>query len=322
MKKRGLFRIAMTLLVIGGVLLVVAVGELTARAFGLGDPVMYYENESYRYALAPNQSVVRLRGAGIRVDRYGLRTDDDWDAPGAIRILFVGDSVTYGGAYVDNRDLFSSRTCEVLRESGIDAVCANAGINGYGTDNMAYRIRFERAPPADIYVVTLLSRDTLRGMASLMSLPYFSKPLPPLVPALSEGALFVLDRVRARLRYGRGGGPSQIRTGDGTEVARLSLGRLFEALRERASEGRRALLVLSPARRNVIEDYDRFDRRVLAELRKSGFELLDPLPRIKTDRPNLDEFFYDGAHLELGGHRYYGDLIAETLLERGLLRRP
>ena len=73
--------------------------------------------------------MVRLRDAGIRIDKCGLRTDDDWDAPGATRILFIGDSVTYGGAYIDNRELFSARSCERLRESGVRAVCRNP--NGY-----------------------------------------------------------------------------------------------------------------------------------------------------------------------------------------------
>ncbi len=322
MTKKALHRAGLALVVLAGLVLVVAVSELAARAFGLGDPVLYYENESYRYALKPDQSVVRLRGAGIRIDRYGLRTDDDWDQPGALRVLFIGDSVTYGGAYIDNRELFSTRVCERLRASGVQAVCANAGTNGYGTDNMAYRIRFDKAPPPDVYVVTLIAGDTLRGLASLIGFPYFSRPLPPLVPGLTEGALFALDRVRARLRYGRGGGPSQLRTGQAPAVARLSLARLFQALRARAAEDRRVLLVMSPVRRNVEAGYDGFERMVLKRLDGSGFDVLDLLPRLRSERPDLDGIYYDGAHLEVGGHAFYGQAIAEALLERGLLRTP
>lgn len=313
--KKALFRLGLGLVVLVGLALIVAIAELAARAYGLGDPMLYYENESYRYALKPDQSVVRLRGAGIRTDRYGFRTDDDWDEPGALRVLFLGDSVTYGGAYIDNAGLFSARTCERLRAGGINAVCANAGINGYGTDNMAYRIRFDPAPPADVYVVTLIAGDTLRGMASLMSLPYFSQTLPPLVPALTEGALFALDRVRARLRYGRGEGPLQRDTGHGFEVARLSLERLFAALRERADDGRHVLLVLSPARRNVRAGYNKFERAVLAELKGSGFEVLDLLPAFKERKPDLDRVYYDGVHLEVGGHAFYAEAIAAALLQ-------
>lgn len=318
--RKGLVRLLSTLLVVVILAVLVSAAEWTARRIGLGTPILYYETNSYRYALRPDQSVVRLRGAGIRTDEYGLRTDHDWDKPHHGRILFIGDSVTYGGAYVDNRDLFSTVACDSLADERLWFVCGNAGINGYGVDNMAYRIRFDPVPAPDVYVVTLLSADTLRGFASLMSYPYHSRPLPGPVPALTEGVLFLLDRLRANIRYGRGDGAFQGGGENSLLVAELSLKRLFAALEERRKQGKRVLLVHSPERSHVENDYGPFDRRVLELLRESGFPVLEMRDALRADKVDLDEIYYDGAHLEVPGHRFYGRAIAGALQIHGIVR--
>jgi lysophospholipase L1-like esterase len=311
-KRKWTLRGLLALLLVGSLTLIVALAELAARAYGLGSPVLYYENQTYRYAVRPEQSVERVGGARIEIDKFGLRTLDDWEMPGAERILFVGDSVTYGGSYVDTADLFSSLTCGELRTTGVRVVCGNAGTNGYGTDNMALRVRFGPVPEPDIYVVTVISHDALRGTVSLTRFPYFSKPPPRPVPALAEASLFLLDRVRARLRFAGGEDPSPATAGESAEVAGQSLDRLFVALRERV-EGVRVLLVHSPLRITVERGYNDFDRAVVEHLRSSGFPVLEMRRALVDAGTDPGEVYHDGVHLTPAGHRFYAERITESL---------
>ena len=51
----------------------------------------------------------------MAIDRYGLRTTQDWGREDAeIRVLFIGDSATYGGSYIANSELFSTENSPPL----------------------------------------------------------------------------------------------------------------------------------------------------------------------------------------------------------------
>ena len=74
--RRGIFWL------ITGVLILVPIiaAELYLRSFGLGSPILYYTNASYRFAPQPNQRQVRVRGARVTLDSKGLRSTSDWAA--------------------------------------------------------------------------------------------------------------------------------------------------------------------------------------------------------------------------------------------------
>src|SRR3990167_5186623 len=83
--------------------------ELTLKyVVGLGDPVLYRSYPLYGYRLLPDQELKRFHGSAINVNNLGLRADVDWDNNIENKILFLGDSVTYGGSYISNDELFSS----------------------------------------------------------------------------------------------------------------------------------------------------------------------------------------------------------------------
>jgi lysophospholipase L1-like esterase len=307
-----MLRLAGATIVLLIIVLIVALAEWALRAYGLGSPLLYEESNEFRYSLQPDQETHRLRNARVRIDRYGSRSDDDWDAAGATRILFIGDSVTYGGSYIDNTEIFSAVTCAELRSRREMAVCGNLGTNGYGVLNMAYRIRFASLPRQDLTVVTVLADDTLRGLSGLSAFPYFSQPLPALIPALTEAGLFAVDTARAKLRFDRGGGPFQARGEHAEAVADLALAELFSALEDVGP----VLIVYSPLRRSVEAGRDPFAEYVLARLQSSGYPVLDMLTELAEHSQRLDEIYYDGAHLEVAGHSLYGEKIAEWRLTR------
>jgi len=77
--------------------------ELAARfLLGLGDPLVYQSDPDYGYRPVPNQDVRRF-GNRIFYNAQGLRSEPitKQPAPGTIRILCVGDSITFGGTQTD-----------------------------------------------------------------------------------------------------------------------------------------------------------------------------------------------------------------------------
>src|SRR5690606_34750321 len=110
--------------------------ELTLKRMGLGNPVIYDSSPVYGYRPLPNREYVRFGGSTIKFNNLGLRTNTDWDETKANKILFLGDSVTYGGSYIDNNELFSQLTVDLINQSNkSDYMSGNAGVNGWGVEN-------------------------------------------------------------------------------------------------------------------------------------------------------------------------------------------
>ena len=57
------------------------------------------------------------------------------------RILFFGDSVTYGGSLVNNEDLFTEKVCNKLNKNNKKFECGNYGTNGYSLFSIIRRIK-------------------------------------------------------------------------------------------------------------------------------------------------------------------------------------
>jgi hypothetical protein len=294
----------------------VVVAEVYLRSIGLGDPILYYGNTSYRYAPRPNQKHVGQRGAAVTLDSKGLRGVEEWTAPADGKILFVGASVTWGGTFVDDKDLYSNVVCvDLKRALNRDFTCGNAGVNSYGVDNMAERIRYKDYADASAIVVTVVSYNAVHGLADLDSLPSLTVPPPGPFKALWEAATLGAWKLLHILRF------IQYEEAQNNErVAERSLGNLFEALRETDRPGRKVLIVLMPLRGELNGKESDLTRQVRAVLERSKLDFLDLHPPISA-APQAGTFFYDEGHLEPAGHRFVGDRIAERL-EGFFARRP
>ena len=287
----------------------VVAAEIWLRYLGLGFPVLYYESLAYGYAPRPNQEVGRLRDATVTIDSAGLRSTVDWTEPADLKILFLGDSVTYGGSYIDDRDLFSERVCALLAERiGGTANCGNAGVNAYGLDNMTGRLRYKEFDDEDVIVLVVISGDAKRGFVTLQSLPYFAKSPPQPLPALTELFAFAIDRLRYLIRFSDAPSGGVDRT---LELADESLDRLFQALREEQEENKKILIVHSPDRNEVQNGYHHLDKLVFERLRDSGFEFIEMREALVGEDP--EEVYYDSVHLEFRGHEIYGEVIADRI---------
>jgi hypothetical protein len=292
-------------MMLAALLLAPAAGaEIYLRSLGLGDPILFYTNDTYRYAPQPNQRQSRWRGAEVTIDSKGLRGVEDWTTRADVKILFVGDSVTWAGTYIGDKDTFAHGVCERLEQTtGRSFVCGNAGVNQYGTDNMAARIRARGINDESILVVTLISHDTLRGLAGPEGFFHATERPPPPFRAVWEAGSYVAWRTAQYFR-----GHESIKD---PGIPDRSLDNLFAAIRETQRPDRKVLIVHSPLENELNAPPNALTLRVRSRLAGSGFDILDLYPDMAA--ANAKDFYYDGVHLDVAGHRLYADRIAARL---------
>jgi lysophospholipase L1-like esterase len=286
------------LLAVSLILSPIAVAEAYLRlALGLGDPVVYDVTGEYRYAPRPNQRLARRHGATVTIDSAGLRGTRDWHEAAQRHVLFVGDSVTWGGSEIDDTETFAAVACARLR---VDAVCGNAGVNAYGVDNMVARLDAGIAENADTIVTTLIAGDAIRGMTDFKGLPFFSRrPQGPL-KALWEASgilAFRLSEVLSKTPHWQDSGD--------IPFADRSLDRLVDRLRALQTGGKTVLLVYSPYEGDVPEQP--FSTHVRQKLAGSGLPFLDMTGHTGPGA------YLDGTHLSAAGHATYGVAITDRL---------
>ena len=311
--KRTVFVLIWALVVLSPVF----AAEAVVRWMGLGDPVIYSTNAAYRYAPLPNQHITR-RGASISIGPEGLRGLDSWSGAADHRVLFVGDSVTWGGTNTDDDKTFAYLTCEKLKARFQQKfVCGNAGVNGYGTDNMIARLRYDpQLERADTIVVTLISVDPIRGTSDLDSAHFFTRqPFGPL-RGIWEVAAYGAFTVAGRLRWRRDAYDDRF----DIPVAMEALQRLYAELHELENNGKRILMVFSPHKDEFYGDPDELDAAVRADLAHSGYSFLDLTEPMRgvVERG----VYYDNVHLNSVGHALYADWIANALSPLVMAAKP
>ena len=94
--------------------LIIKLGDIILQQYGLGNVIVYQNSIISGYTLKPNQILMR-KFSTIKINNLGMRSNNDWDDnENDTKILFIGDSVTYGGSVVSNNDLFSEKVCTEL----------------------------------------------------------------------------------------------------------------------------------------------------------------------------------------------------------------
>ena len=102
-----------------GLILILALGECILRwGIGLGDPPLARFDTETEYELIP--SVVYQRwGNTISINAFGMRSNEHpaTPAPQDRHILLIGDSVVYGGHFLDQSETIAAQLGEMLHTS-------------------------------------------------------------------------------------------------------------------------------------------------------------------------------------------------------------
>ena len=310
-------RAVFLLILLSLIALPVVATEFALRRSGLGTPIRYGTNAAFRYAPLPEQRVERW-GAAVTIDAHGLRGTEPWSTQSDLHVLFVGDSVTWGGTHIDDAAVFSSLVCDELEaQLGQRVVCGNAGVNNYGTDNMRARLRHDRdvVRRADVVVVTIVADDTRRGLTDLRSRDYYSSIPPGPLPAIGEALGFLLYQASWHIRH------HDLRYDDAydIDVGLESLDLLLDELAALGDAGKTTLLVYSPTLHDLEQPPPSLGRAVRERIAQSPVPSLDLVDAVRhLDRSQdvrASDLYDDGLHLTAVGHRLYGRWIAAALVD-------
>ena len=288
-------------------ILLTVVSEIFLRKFtGLGSPVIYSSYPLYGYRPLPNKEYSRFWGAKIKFNNLALRTDRNWDKSVEDKILFLGDSVTYGGSHIDNTELFSFLS---LKSFGDRYVSGNAGVNGWGVENIYGLIVESNFLPAKFYVTTLTEGDFYRGLTRMQGLPFFNKD-----PKLAFAELwyyFCYKQNSKRYKHWR----NNVNEKDETvvvEKAVQKLKKMHEHLKER---GYKHLIFITPTKDQVTESVakDSLVNKLLVKHELFPYYLLDEINTLNLTRKEKEYLYYDYVHLTKKGHNVWSEIIAPKL---------
>lgn len=302
-----------TFLLTAGVLLVLfAAIELYLRLADVADPPSFNADPRFGFVMHPNQSV-STRGRRFWINNLGLRGPDVGPKQERERrIVFIGDSLAYGGGRVLESELFVTliaKNVATIRGELVSSI--NVSVPGWGIQNMADFITARGLFEADVVVWTL-SSPTFRRPKTLMHQFGFPSRRP------RSRLLFVtrswLRRPLSALR------PATVpRQPPRTRHASDNIDALAASLQVVRSVAVPMVVVAVPGEMGygrLASEVPRFQAAVEAH----GAVFTDLTFAFKDTRRHESRLFTDGVHLSPDGHRVVAEavlpLVASALASR------
>lgn len=285
--------------------------ELSLRfVVGLGNPVLYQYDPACGYLPAPNQHVRRFFREND-INSFGMRSPEvsPHKSPGTLRILFLGDSVTYGTTYVDQSQIFTSLLARDLPQQlhrRVEVLNASAG--AWAPANEAGYLESRGTFDADVVVFVLNTGDLVQPMnrATLLLLNGYPEHRPPF--ALYElWVRYVAPRI---LRAGSAADAgSQAATVDVARQTPPVLDVLDEARRFAKEHGAEFRIVYTPAHGGEWDSpqYARGFEMLRAWAAREQVPLLD-LSADLASRP-MTHVYQDSIHLKPVGNQIVADSV-------------
>jgi hypothetical protein len=150
--------------------------EFYFQSRGWGHPPLYVYDPVTGYALKPSQSLPRNGNCRVVINSLGMRTHETTPTKrdGVFRVLVLGDSVPYGGSYIDQDDTFCSVAEGILNAGGSEYEILNAGVNAYGPRNVLGYIESRGLFEADMVIVYFPWGNLRRDFTNFYIVPFWS----------------------------------------------------------------------------------------------------------------------------------------------------
>ncbi len=259
---------------------------------GLGDPVRYDKDFVYGYAPKINQKKKRLKKSFITINESGLRSIESWKDSNKKKILFIGDSVTYGGSYIDDKEIFSHLVCDELKRF----TCGNAGVNAYGIINMVHRSRYdERIFDADIVIFLFSGFNFTREYAGSDIAHFYLNRDSFFLPGLMEAISFIFTKYDINNFLSKKNDTEKY--DHEKELIDYSLELLFSEA-ERLKREKKKVKIFYTIEKDDIQSKKLNNQYILNNLKRLDFENFYSLENILIK----DEYFIDNVHLSSKGH--------------------
>jgi len=278
---------------------------LLQKKYGLGNPVLYKSSIKHGYLLKPNQKILR-RGNEIIINNKGMRNSEKWsEKSNKNKIIFFGDSVTYGGSIVSNQDLFSEKICKIFNEDlQKEFECGNYGVNGYNLESITRLIKFRDVYDEDIIVVTIIANDLQRSFHNIASQPFWSKKVPTFFPALTEVFFIYLEKFKNKVKHNF---ENELDYEENKKFYLYSIKNLNKALKE---SNKKYIVFYSPEYDEIFDPNHK--NNYLKSLIKNRIDnFYDISEELKNY--NIEELFYDSIHLTEKGHTIYSKIMSSKI---------
>jgi hypothetical protein len=292
-------KIAKVLLGLCALLLVLEIG--LRLGLGLGNPILFEPNVNYGYLPVPSQDVRRF-GSHVVINHAGMRSAEFTDAKPdrTRRILFVGDSVSFGPTYVGQDDIFPTLVgVEMNRGTATRWESLNASAPGWAISNELGFIKSRGTFGADVVVLVINTGDLAQPFSVVDGTGSFPYRRPPL--ALHEALFrYALPRLGLAPRTAADHGS----TGDATDAlpvsAVLESIAQFRSIVERA--GARFILVYTPAVGGEWNqpNWTAAHSSVGEWARQTHCNLVDVSSVLES--ADAGRVYFDGIHLRPAGH--------------------
>lgn len=289
------------------VALVASIECLLRFGLGLGNPVLITPDSACNYTLKPNQDIFRFF-ARTFINSYGMRSEEvpANRVPHSLRLIFVGDSITYGTSRVDQSSIFTEilrRDLPSITHEPVEVL--NASASAWAIDNELSFVRSRGIFQSDIVLLVLNSGD-LAQQRSIMAQVGDDVPQKRESTAIGELCTRYIEPRIPGLRLHVDAGDSASDHPGNIERANLTDLDAFRALV--TSQHARMVLVYVPFRKDVPNSSAASASVLHAWAATHQVPLLD-LTSAESPYPAREITLDDGVHFNEKGHRLVADAI-------------
>ena len=280
----------------------ISLTEFYLRYIGLGDPVRYDSNYIYGYAPKENQKKERFNGSNVTINELGLRTPITWENTKKDKIIFIGDSITYGGSYIDDKKTFSFLVCNKLE----NYLCGNAGVNAYSIINMVMRSRFDkRINNSEVFIFTIAPGDFYREYAGSGIAHFYLNEKNFILPAITEAISFISTKYDINNYISK---KNDTRTYKNKfELIDYSINLLKNEI-DRLYSANKKVRVFYTVEKNDKKSEKQINNYILQKLLELNITDFYNLEKVLSD----DKYFFDNVHYNEEGHSVVANKIIST----------
>jgi len=277
--------------------------ELYLKKIGLGDPVRYDSSNLYGYSPKPNQKKNRLKGSLVTINNAGLRSQSSWDIQKK-KIIFLGDSVTYGGSYIDDEKIFTHKVCNYIK----NFICGNAGVNAHGVINIVLRSKFDqRIQDSNIFIYLFPPADFYREYVNSQTAHFYLNNKNFFLPAITEAISYIFTKYDLN-NYVSKFDDTEIKIQNNYKLIDYSIKILKEEIQNKIMNKKKVYIFIT----NEKSDKN-FEKKINKYIKDNLSKEIENIIFL-NDTLNHDKFFYDkSVHLNEDGHEVVAKRIYNTL---------